>query len=126
MSVLIFLIPPWDLLVLETERYDINSSKGKFYSFVYSFNKPAVGNYSITVPGMMKGAEFGGDKNSLCFQKACDLLQETGGERADLRPRGTGSNQGENWVSGSIFESFRVIPRDRMKRSPALLPPVPS
>lgn len=57
MSVLIFLIPPWDLLVLETERYDINSSKGKFYSFVYSFNKPAVGNYSITVPGMIKGAE---------------------------------------------------------------------
>ena len=57
MSVLIFSIPPWDLLVLEIELYDINSRKCQFYSFVYSFNKSAVGHDSITVPGTMKGAE---------------------------------------------------------------------
>lgn len=45
------------LFVLKTEPYDINSNRCKFHSLVHSFNKPAISNYSFTVPGMMEGAE---------------------------------------------------------------------
>lgn len=89
--------------------------------FVPSFSKHGISNYSITVPGMMEGAEC--LEVSALKNLSSPARDRQGGSWFQSREGVALPKVSTEWVTVSLSLSFSVIPRCRMKKWPALLPP---